>query len=54
MSKNYICDVTVCFGINNFEADNEKEYIQKVKNSFEEQYNILLTDKEISNIQEVV
>ena len=41
MSKNYICDVTVCFGINNFEANNEKEYIQKVKNSFEEQYNIL-------------
>ena len=31
MSKEYTCDVTVCFCINNFNADSEKEYMQKVK-----------------------
>ena len=53
MSKQYTCDVTVCFCINNFNADSEKEYMQKVKNSFKEQYDIWLTDREITNIKEI-
>ena len=52
MSKEYTCDVTVCFAINNFKAKNEKDYIQKVKNSFKEQYDIWVTDREITNIRE--
>tara|TARA_B100001559_G_scaffold254668_1_gene218671 strand:+ start:643 stop:816 length:174 start_codon:yes stop_codon:yes gene_type:complete len=48
--KNYYCDVDLKFGGNNFEAKDKKEYIQKVKDSFKQEFNINLTDKEIKNI----
>ena len=48
--KTYYCDVDLKFGGNNFEAKNKQEYIQKVKDSFKQEFNINLTDKEIINI----
>ena len=32
--KEYLCEVSICFAGNNFEANNKKEYIDKVKESF--------------------
>ena len=49
--KTYYCDVDLKFGGNNFEAKNKKEYIKKVKESFKQEFNIYLTDKEIKNVQ---
>ena len=48
----YYCDVTVCWSGNNYEAKNKEEYVQSVKECFLEEYSIVLTDKEISNIKE--
>ena len=48
--KTYYCDVDLKFSGNNFEAKNKEEYIQKVKDSFKQEFNINLTDKEIINI----
>ena len=48
--QNYYCDVDLKFGGNNFEAKDKQEYIQKVKDSFKQEFNINLTDKEIKNI----
>ena len=48
--KTYYCDVDLKFSGNNFEAKNKQEYIQKVKDSFKQEFNINLTDKEIINI----
>mgnify|MGYP001236911104 CR=1 FL=1 len=48
----YYCDVTVCWSGNNYTAKNKEEYIQGVKDGFLEEYGIVLTDKEISNIKE--
>ena len=53
MTKEYMCDVTICFSVNNLEADNEKEYIEKLRDSFAETHNIWLSGEEISNIREV-
>ena len=46
----YYCDVVVKWGGNNFEATSKKEYIQKVKESFKEEFSIGLADEEIINI----
>jgi len=48
--KEYLCEVKLVFGGNNFEANNKKEYIDKVKESFKEEFNIDLVDEEIQNI----
>ena len=49
--KEYTSVVKLEFGCNNFEANSKKEYIQKVKNSFKEEFNIHLTNKEITEIE---
>ena len=49
--KEYTSVVKLEFGCNNFEANSKKEYIQKVKNSFKEEFNIHLTSKEITEIE---
>ena len=49
--KEYISVVKLEFSCNNFEANSKKEYIQKVKNSFKEEFNIHLTNKEITEIE---
>ena len=48
--KEYLCEVKLVFGGNNFEAKNKQEYIKKVKDSFKEEFNIDLGDEEIQNI----
>ena len=48
--KEYLCEVKLVFGGNNFEAKNKQEYIKKVKDTFKEEFNIDLVDEEIQNI----
>ena len=49
--KEYVCEVNLIFSGNNFEAKNKKEYVEKVKDAFKEEFNIEIDDKEIVNIQ---
>ena len=49
--KEYTSVVKLEFGCNNFEAKSKKEYIEKVRNSFKEEFNIHLTNKEITEIE---
>tara|TARA_R100001480_G_scaffold115928_1_gene115889 strand:+ start:201 stop:380 length:180 start_codon:yes stop_codon:yes gene_type:complete len=49
--KEYTSVVKLEFGCNNFEANSKKEYIEKVRNSFKEEFNIHLTNKEITEIE---
>tara|TARA_R110000868_G_scaffold168959_1_gene403815 strand:- start:38 stop:208 length:171 start_codon:yes stop_codon:yes gene_type:complete len=53
MSREFSSVVSVQFYGNNFEAENEAEYIAKVKTLFAEQYNINLSDDEIGEIEEM-
>ena len=52
--KEYTSVVKLTFSFNNFEANSKKEYIQKVKNSFKQEFNIDLTDKEITQIESII
>ena len=52
MTKEFTSVVTLKFGINNIEANTKEEYIQKLKDSYYEQYNIEICDQEITSIQE--
>jgi len=54
MKKSYQSIVKVEFAYNNFEADSIKEYIDCVKTQFLEEYNIELSDSEITEIEEIV
>ena len=49
--KEYRCEVNLVFSGNNLEAKNKKEYVKKVKDTFKDEFNIELDDKEISNIK---
>ena len=49
--KEYTSVVKLEFGCNNFEAKSKNDYIQKVKNSFKEEYDIRLADEEITEIK---
>ena len=51
--KEYTSDIVLCFTGNNLKAENKKEYIIKLKESFGKQYDIWLSGEEISNIEEV-
>ena len=46
----YYCAVNICWAGNNFEAKNKEEYIQKVKDSFKEEFGITIVDDEIKDI----
>ena len=52
MDKEFTCLVELSFGGNNYEADNVKQYKQKVKDNFLQEFNITLNDDEISCIEE--
>jgi len=52
-TKEFSSVVSVQFYGNNLEAENESEYITKVKALFAEQYNINLSDDEIGEIEEM-
>ena len=54
MSKMFTSVITVEFAYNNFEADSIQEYIDCVKTQFLEEYNIELSDSEITEIEEIV
>ncbi len=49
----YTSVVKLEFGCNNFEAKSKNDYIQKVKNSFKEEFNIDLKDSEITEIDKL-
>ena len=49
--KKYYCDVDIKFGGNSFEAKSKKDYIEKVKENFKQEFNIDLIDEEIKNIE---
>ena len=51
--KEFSSVVSVQFYGNNLEAENEADYIAKVKALFTEQYNINLSDDEIGEIEEI-
>ena len=50
MAKEFTCLVE--FSGNNYEADSVKEYKQKVKDNFLQEFDITLIDDEISCIEE--
>ena len=50
--KQFTSKVTIVFDINNHEANSKKEYIQKLKDQYEESYGIFLHDDEITMIEE--
>lgn len=50
--KKFYSNVTVSFGGNEFEAKDKKEYIQKVKESFYQEFGLDLEDSEITDIEE--
>jgi hypothetical protein len=47
MTKEYTSTITITFNCN-FEAENEEEYINQLKENFLEEYGIELQDNEIS------
>ena len=50
--KQFTSKVTIVFDINNHEANSKEEYIQKLKDQYEESYGIFLHDYEITEIEE--
>tara|TARA_B100000287_G_C20465204_1_gene714974 strand:+ start:443 stop:628 length:186 start_codon:yes stop_codon:yes gene_type:complete len=50
--KSFTSKVTIVFDINNHEANSKEEYIQKLKDQYEECYGIYLHDHEITMIEE--
>ena len=52
MAKEFTCLVELSFGGNNYEADNVEQYKQKVKDNFLQEFDIHLSDHEISCIEE--
>jgi hypothetical protein len=50
--KEYYSNITIKFGGNNLEADNEEEYLQLIKEQFFEDYGINLVNEEIEIIEE--
>ena len=53
MAKEFTCLVELSFSGNNYEADSVEEYKQKVKDNFLQEFDITLTDDEISCIEKV-
>ena len=51
MTKEYSADITIKFSQFGFEADNEIDFINKLKHSFDEEHNIKLDDSEIKNVE---
>ena len=49
--KTYSCNVDIKFGGNSFEAQSKKDYVEKVKENFKQEFNIDLIDEEIKNIR---
>jgi len=50
--KTYTSIIKIEFHINNMEAKSKKEYIKQLKEQYQEEYNLILKEDEITNIQE--
>jgi len=50
--KTFYCNVTVSFDGNGIEAKNKSDYIEKVKESFYEEFGLDIEDSDITNIEE--
>ena len=53
MKKSFQSIVKVEFAYNNFEADSIEDYIDRVKTQFSEEFNIELSNSEITEIEEI-
>jgi hypothetical protein len=50
--KEYTSNIVITFSINNLEAKSKTDYIEKLKDQFNELHGIELQDYEIQDIQE--
>ena len=50
--KEFTSTVTLTFDLNNLEAESKEEYISKLKEYYQEWYNINIMTEEISDIKE--
>mgnify|MGYP003111475720 CR=1 FL=1 len=50
--KEYTSNIVVTFSINNLEAKNKYDYIEKLKEQFNELHGLELQDHEIQDIEE--
>ena len=53
MTKEFTSIVTVEFAYNNRVAESKEEYIELLKEQYRDDYNIELSNSEITNIEEV-
>ena len=53
MTKMFTSVITVEFAYNNREAASKEEYIELLKEQYRDDYNIELSNSEITNIEEV-
>jgi len=51
--KEFTAVVSVAFAGNNLEAENKEHYIQKLKDSFMDEFGLDIEDEEISEIKEI-
>ena len=51
--KEYTAVVTLAFAGNNIEAENREQYIQKLMDSFKDEFGIDIEEEEITEIREV-
>lgn len=50
--KEYTSNIVVTFSINNLEAESKEDYIEKIKDQFNELHGIELMNHEIQDIEE--
>ena len=51
--KEYMSVVSIAWAGNNLEADSKEDYIEKLKDSFMEEFGLDIEDEEITEIEEV-
>tara|TARA_R110000823_G_scaffold69322_1_gene160414 strand:+ start:12 stop:179 length:168 start_codon:yes stop_codon:yes gene_type:complete len=51
--KEYTSTITLIISGNNITAQNKKDYIEKLKDNFKDDYNLDIYDEEIKDIEEV-
>lgn len=51
--KLFYSNVNISFGMNPFEAETKEEYVEIVKASYKDLYDIDLVDSEITDIEEI-
>ena len=52
MNKEYTADIEITLTDTGIEAENEADFIQKIKAKYLEEHNLVLRDEEITNILE--